>query len=120
MATYELEGTVKLIDEVKTFSGGFTKREFVVTTADDRYPQHIKFECVKERCALLDNIREGQKVKVSFDIRGSEYNSRYFVNLNAWKIEAPGSKGARGPAGDEPPLDENDAFGADMDLDSQF
>jgi single-strand DNA-binding protein len=28
--SFELEGTVKVIDEVQTFASGFTKREFVV------------------------------------------------------------------------------------------
>ena len=105
MAAYELEGKIKLIDEVKTFNSGFTKREFVVTTEDDRFPQHIKFECVKDRCSLLDSVKEGQKVKVSFDIRGNEYNDRYFVNLNAWKIEPAGSGGKGGaPVDEEPPF----------------
>ena len=29
---YELEGTVKLIDDTQTFGSGFKKREFVVTS----------------------------------------------------------------------------------------
>ncbi len=116
MATYELEGKIKLIDELKTFSSGFTKREFVVTTEDDRFPQHIKFECVKDRCSLLDSLKEGQKIKVSFDIRGNEYNDRYFVNLNAWKIEAGGGAGQDGaPAGEEPPFGDDGAFEDDPD-----
>ena len=83
MASYDMEGTVKLIEEIKTFPSGFSKREFVITTEADRFPQEIKFECVKDRTALLDKIQEGQKVKVSFDILGREYNGKYFVNLNA-------------------------------------
>ena len=53
MAAYELTGTVKGVMDEVTFDSGFTKREFVVTTADERYPQDLKFECVKDRCALL-------------------------------------------------------------------
>ncbi|MBN2301079.1 MAG: DUF3127 domain-containing protein [Lentisphaerae bacterium] len=73
--------------DAQEFKSGFTKREFVVTTEDDRYPQDIKFECVKDKCAMLDNIMPGQKVKVSFDLRGNEYKDRYYVNLNVWRIE---------------------------------
>jgi single-strand DNA-binding protein len=108
MAAYELAGTVKVVmDEVK-FDSGFTKREFVVTTADGRYPQDIKFECVKDKTGLLAAIKPGQQVTVSFDIRGNEYNGRYFVNLSAWRIESAKSDSA--PAGDgdsdSPPLDQ--------------
>ena len=84
---FEIEGSIKLIYETQSFSSGFQKREFVVTT-QDKYPQDIKFEVVKDKCALLDSLKPETQVKVSFDIRGNEYKDRYYVNLNAWKIEA--------------------------------
>lgn len=86
MPSFELTGTIKAIMDVVKFDSGFTKREFVVTTEGERFPQAIKFECVKERCALLDGLSEGQPVTVSFDIRGNEYKGRHFVSLSAWKI----------------------------------
>lgn len=86
MAVYEMEGSVKLVLDQQTFPSGFTKREFVVTT-DDKYPQDVKFECVKERTELLDGVNAGDRVKVSFDIRGNEFKERYYVNLSAWKLE---------------------------------
>ncbi len=107
---YELTGSVKLIMDTMTFDSGFSKREFVVTTPDDRFPQDIKLECVKDKCALLDRIGIGQEVKVTFDLRGNEYNDRYFVNLTAWRIEATSEQphGADLPAdngmGDDAPF----------------
>ncbi len=115
MATYDMEGTVKLIEELKTFPSGFSKREFVLTTDGERFPQEIKFECVKDRTTLLDKVSEGQRIKVSFDIQGREYNGRFFVNLNAWKISDVAGSGEAAAAGDEPPFDENDAFGDEPD-----
>lgn len=94
---YELEGKIHLINEIQTFSSGFTKREFVVEAQDGKFSQQIKFECVKEKTSLTDGFRVGDEVKVSFDIRGNEYNGRYFVNLNAWKIEKAGQPGAGSP-----------------------
>ena len=35
---FEVEGTLKVIMDTQTFGSGFTKREFVVTVGDDRYP----------------------------------------------------------------------------------
>ena len=46
---YTVSGTVKCIFETHTFPSGFTKRELIVTTAEDRYPQDIKFTFVKEK-----------------------------------------------------------------------
>jgi hypothetical protein len=87
---YEISGKIKVIMETQTFPSGFSKREFVVTT-DDRYPQDVKIDCLKEKASLLDPLNVGDQVKVSFNISGREYNDRYFVNLEAWKIESAGA-----------------------------
>ena len=84
--TYEMVGTVKVIFEPMTFASGFTKREFVLTLEDD-YPQDIKFSCFKDRCGLLDRVAAGERVKVAFRIRGKEYKERYYVDLDAFKVD---------------------------------
>jgi hypothetical protein len=85
---YELTGKVKLIQDVQTFGSGFTKREMVVTVEDGKYPQEINLEFVQDKVSLLDALHVGQEVTVTFDIRGREYNGRYFNNLQGWKIQA--------------------------------
>ena len=95
---YEATGTIKLISDTQTFPSGFSKREFVVTTAHDKYPQDIKFEVVKDRCSMLDKFSEGQEVQVNFDIRGNEYNGKYFVNLSCWKIQPKDGESGESPA----------------------
>ena len=112
---YEMTGTVKIIKDTMTFPSGFTKREFVITTEDERFPQPIQFSCLKDRTALLDNIKVGERVKVSFDIRGREYNERHFVDLTAFKIEPlDGAAGEEMPPedvfADEPPMGDGDSI----------
>lgn len=101
---YEATGKIKLISETQTFPSGFSKREFVVTTSDSKYPQDLKFEVVKDKTSILDSYKEGQDVVVNFDIRGNEYNGKYYVNLSCWKLS-----GGSGGGGDEynqvPPAD---------------
>lgn len=87
---YELTGKIKIIQEAKTFDSGFTKREMVVVVEDGKYPQEINLEFVQDKVNLLDNLQLGQEVTVTFDLRGREYNGRYFNNLQGWKIETPG------------------------------
>lgn len=91
----EVEGSIKEIFEMQTFGSGFTKREFVVTTKE-QYPQDIKLELIKDRCDLVDAYKKGDNVKVQFNLRGNEYNGKYFVNLQAWRIEALNSAPATG------------------------
>jgi hypothetical protein len=109
--TYETEGTLKLLYDTQTFASGFAKREFVVEVPDGKYPQMLKFECVKDKIPMLDGMKIGDPVKVAFDIRGSEYKERFYVNLNAWKI-------TKGEGGDGESRIERDPVNSSFD--SQF
>ena len=82
----QLTGTVKAIFDTQSFPSGFTKREFVITTAE-QYPQDVKFELVKDKTSLIDKFTVGQQVTVSFNVKGNEYQGKYFVSLQGWKIE---------------------------------
>ena len=114
--SYDLTGKVKLIQPAQTFDSGFTKREMVVIVQDGKYPQEINLEFVQDKVALLENLQVGQDVTVTFDIRGREYNGRYFNNLQGWKIVSAGNETAFSPQGQSsaPPgnaqsdFDEND------------
>ena len=49
----ELQGSIKLIGETKSFgANGFRKREIVVTT-EEQYPQDLLVELIKDKCDLL-------------------------------------------------------------------
>ena len=124
---YEAAGKMKWIGTTQSFPSGFTKREFVVTTAHDKYPQDIKFDMVKDKCQVLDSFELGQDVQVTFDIRGREYNGKYFVDLSCWKLQtADGGSKASSPSSGEPSRRQNSATTsnepspADLRSDSDF
>lgn len=77
----------KFDTEQKTDS--FRAREFVLHVEDGNYPQYVKFQLTQDRCDLLDAYNEGDEIKVSFDLRGREWNGKFFTNLNAWRISQP-------------------------------
>lgn len=110
----EQAGRIKVIMDTQTFDSGFSKREFVVTT-QEQYPQDIKFEFYKDKCATLDSFTVGDEVNVHFNLRGNEFNGRYYVNLQAWKMEAvsAGAPAAAAPIPTPPPMP---AGGEDDDL----
>ena len=83
---YKLAGKIKVIEEAQTFASGFTKRQFVVTVEDGKFPQDIALECLQDKVTILDDVSDGDFVDVDFDIRGREYGGRYFNNLVAWRI----------------------------------
>jgi hypothetical protein len=101
---YELTGKVKLLQETQTFGSGFQKREIVVTVEEGKYPQDICLEFVQDKINLLDALSVDQEVTVTFDIRGREYNGRYYNNLQGWKISAD----AAPVASEQPPVSDSD------------
>lgn len=86
--SFELEGKLHKVFETEQKSASFQAREFVVEIQDGNYPQFVKFQCVQERTGIIDGYNEGDTVKVSFDLRGREWNGKYFTNLNAWRVES--------------------------------
>lgn len=92
---YEAEGTLKAIFDTQQKTENFKVREFVLEIQDGQYPQEIKFQLTQERCNLVDQLGEGDEVKVSFSLRGRSYTNKegktlYFTNLNAVKVEPTG------------------------------
>lgn len=85
--SFEVEGTLHKKFDTENKTGTFQAREFVIEVADGNYPQLVKFQLVQDRCALLDPFQENEKIKVHFDLRGREWNGKYFTNLNAWRLE---------------------------------
>lgn len=89
----EIKGKLIKIFDTQTFDSGFKKREFVVNTHHEQYPQDIKLELFNDKCDLIETYNVGDEVKIDFNIRGNEYNGKYFVNLQAWKIEKSSADG---------------------------
>ena len=84
---YQITGRIKVIMDLQTFDSGFTKREFVVTT-QEQYPQDVKMELIRDRTNLIEQFNVGDMITTSFNVRGNEYQGRYYVNLQAWRIAA--------------------------------
>ncbi|MBU4538758.1 MAG: DUF3127 domain-containing protein [Weeksellaceae bacterium] len=87
----ELQGTIKKISDVQTFASGFQKREMVILT-EEQYPQPINIEFLQDKSDLVNSYKEGEKVKVSINIRGREWTSpqgevKYFNSITGWRIE---------------------------------
>lgn len=91
--SYEMTGTVKKVMDLMTFPSGFSKREFVVETQGGNYPDLVCFSCLKDNTKLLDSVQAGDNVKVTFAIRGREYNGRFFNDIVCFKLEKVNADG---------------------------
>lgn len=82
----EVQGNIYKIGETETFPSGFTKRLLVVES-EGEYPQKIPMEFVKEKTSILDNYKVGDKVTVGINLRGNEYQEKFYLSAQGWKIE---------------------------------
>ena len=127
--SFEVVGKLIKKYDTENKTGSFQAREFVIEIDSGNYPQFVKFQLVQDRCSLLDGYEENEPIKVHFDLRGREWQGKYFTNLNAWRLEkVAAEQGAPAPApptivdtgfptlSDEPASASGSSLSADDDL----
>lgn len=92
-----LEVTGKLLAkyDIQQVSEKFKKREFVLELEEEIngniYTNFAKMQLVQNKCDIIDRFKEGEVVKVSFNIKGNKWERdgkvNYITNLDAWRIE---------------------------------
>lgn len=88
----EIQGQIKKIFPSEYVgANGFEKRDLVIVT-EEQYPQTIIIQFTQGRCALLDNVRVGERVKAYINIKGREWTNpqgetKYFNTIECWKLE---------------------------------
>jgi translation initiation factor IF-3 len=94
-----IEGKLHVKFETQQVTDTFRKRDFVVEYSDNPlYPQYIQFQTIQDRCTLIDNLEEGEKIEVTFNLRGREWTApsgekKYFNTLEAWRVQKVESAG---------------------------
>jgi hypothetical protein len=91
MSNTTIKGRVSVIGATQKVSDKFTKRDFVIETAD-QFPQLISLQVTQDKCGLLDSIKLGSEVTAHVNIRGRKWTDKegvdkYFNTLECWKIE---------------------------------
>lgn len=86
----ELQGTIKKISDLETFSSGFQKTTLILET-EEAYPQPISIEFMQDKSDLPSAHKAGDKVTVGINIRGKLWTSpdgveKYFNSIIGWKI----------------------------------
>lgn len=83
----EVKGKVFLIEETQTVGAKDFKKRLLVVETDEQYSQKIPIDFVQDKCVLLDSFQFGQEVTVGVNLRGNEYNGKYYLNLQGWQIK---------------------------------
>ena len=83
---YTIEGKVVTIGDKVQITDKFAKREIVIESGD-KYPEQIMLEFTQDKCDLLDSANIGDTALIAFNIRGREWNGKYFTRLEGWNIK---------------------------------
>ena len=106
MSEVTVTGKIEFIGEVKKISDKLSKREIVVTTAE-QYPQSIPMELVNAKCSLVDNAKVGDDITAHINLRGRKWVNpqgevKYFGSNECWKVViVAGSTSAETPANND-------------------
>jgi hypothetical protein len=95
MSTLQQTGKMLVKYDTQHVSDKFAKREFVIEIAEENngttYTNFAKFQCVQNKCDILDRFKVGDMVTVSFNIKGNRWERdgkvNYISNLDAWRVE---------------------------------
>ena len=102
MSNLEVTGKIfKKLDRRSGTSarGEWISQDFVLEFQDGSFPTNICFSAWgKDKVAELDGFREGDTVTVAFNIRGREYNGKWYNDLRAWKISSVTPSQPQAPA----------------------
>ncbi len=99
--SFEITGTLVKKYETETKGESFRVRDFVIKANDGgQYDNFVKFQTTQDRTAIIDDYNEGDEIKVHFDLRGRQWQEKYFTNLNAWRVEKMNAAAPAAPAAD--------------------
>lgn len=93
----KISGQIIHIGQLEVMSEKFKKREFVIQT-EGKFPQEIQVQVTQDRCDLLNNLKHGDIIDASINIRGRSWTSnegvkKWFNSIEAWSINYGNSSG---------------------------
>jgi hypothetical protein len=89
--------------------GAWSKQDFIFEYQEGNYPSQVCMNVWGEdKVRELEKYRDGDKVKISFNLSSREYIGRWYTDVRAWRIE-PAAQAAPA-AQDVPPVSYDDPY----------
>lgn len=87
----EIKGTVIHIGEVEQVTDKFSKQIIAIEYNDGKFDQKIGLEASSDKqYQEISKAKVGDEVNISFNLRGREWNGKYYNTLALWKVEVLG------------------------------
>jgi hypothetical protein len=72
--------------EGQSTRGAWKKQDFVIETSE-QYPKKVCISCWNEKTDELSKFQLNDNLKVSVHIESREYNSKWYTDVKAWRID---------------------------------
>ncbi|RLD59058.1 MAG: hypothetical protein DRJ05_06985 [Bacteroidetes bacterium] len=76
-------------------NGPWKKQDFILET-QDQYPKKVCITVWGDKINL-ENFAENETVTVSINVESREYNSRWYTDVKAWKMDKAGAGDNQAP-----------------------
>jgi len=83
----EVSGQILVIGQTESVGTNNFKKRLLVVETDENHKQKIPIDFIQDKCEILNEYQVGQKVKVSINLRGNEYNGKYYAGIQGWRIQ---------------------------------
>ena len=106
--TTQIIGAIIKVGPVESFGANGFKKCTVVIDTGGKYPQQIPIEFVKDKADLASSeLQVGDMAIVDYNLRGREYNGRYYASVEGWRWKVTGAV----PVGDADTPEDSDGCG---------
>lgn len=92
-------------------NGEWRKQEFIIEIAEGQFPKKICFSLWGDKIDQA-GLTLNETVKVFFDIESREYNSRWYTEAKAWRVEKQSAGSAAKTSSPQAPYEAPPAFNA--------
>ncbi len=96
--------------------GEWKKQDFILETTE-QYPKKVCISCWNDKADELNNYKPNDMLKVAVNIESREYNSRWYTDIKAWKIEPIGGGASSAAPTNTAPAADDDITGMNFSSD---
>ncbi|MEK9601247.1 MAG: DUF3127 domain-containing protein [Bacteroidota bacterium] len=111
-----LEGRLVQIlsaQEGQSTRGAWKKQDFIIETSE-QYPKKVCICCWNEKTEELSKFQLNDNLRVSINIESREYNSKWYTDIKAWRIEKLNTEST---TNSNPAVSEDDISGVSFSID---
>lgn len=88
----KIKGTVYKVSQEEVKSEKFKKRDVILEVIEGTYKQYLTVQFSNAKCDLLNNVRQGDMISVSINLKGRLWTGadgveKSFNTFEGWQIE---------------------------------